>query len=126
MKSFSKFFLLLVAFIGGTYLAACAYAKTNTSDLAQAVNSHSILATREAKYVKIDNAHGRDEDGYGNYIYTLTSYNKDGQEQEVRFTGMGKLKQGHYLKLDTKGTYIITYEEAFPKDMPANVTAHLN
>lgn len=100
--------------------------KDNTSAAGQAFNQFNILVKEESRYVKIDNAKAVDEDGYGNYNYTLPSYDQKGQEHPIKFTGMGKLKQGHYLKLTTKGTYVITYQEAFEQNIPHNVYEKLN
>jgi uncharacterized protein YxeA len=39
---------------------------------------------------------------------------------------MKKLKQGRYLKLDTKGNYVYSYKEVFKKDIPSDVFTKLN
>ncbi|MFD1472426.1 YxeA family protein [Companilactobacillus mishanensis] len=119
MKSLLKFLLLSVLIVGGAYLGACAYTKDRTDQFSQALGAYNILVKRESRYVKIDNSKGHDEDGYGNYDYDLTSYDKDGNPHQVKFTGMGKLKQGHFLKLDTKGAYVYTYDEAFKRNIPS-------
>jgi len=84
------------------------------------------MVKREPKYIKIDNSKAKDTDGYGNYTYNLKSYDDNGKEHPVVFTGMGKLKQDHYLELDTKGTYVYTYKEVFKKDIPSDVYTKLN
>lgn len=118
MKSLLKFFLISILIIGGSYLGACLYTKDRSDQFSQALGQYNFLVKREPKYVKIDNSKGRDEDGYGNYQYYLTSYDSEGKSHPIQFTGMGKLKQGHYLKLDTKGAYVYSYEEVFEKTMP--------
>ena len=126
MRSFLRVFLLGVVIMGLGYLGVCAYAKDNTSQTAQAFNAYNVLVKREPKYVKIDNKGAKDNDGYGNYTYDLKSYDDNGHEHPVKFMGMGKLKQGHYLELDTKGSYVYSYKEVFKKDMPSNVYTKLN
>lgn len=118
MKSFLRLLLTVFLVAGISYTVLCFTMQDNSSELGQAINMYNVFAKEEPKYVKIDNAKGRDEDGYGNYVYQLTSYDAQGNSHPARFTGMGKLKQGHYLKLTTKGTYVSTYEETFQKDMP--------
>ena len=118
MRSFLRVFLLGIFLLVIGYLGACVGLKDNTSAAGQAFNQFNILVKEEPRYVKIDNAKAVDEDGYGNYNYTLPSYDQKGQEHPIKFTGMGKLKQGHYLKLTTKGTYVITYQEAFEQNIP--------
>lgn len=118
MKSIFRFLVSAVVFLGGGFLILCFTMKDNTSELGQAINKINILVPEESRYVKIDNAHAKDEDGYGNYDYTLTSYDKKGNEHPIKFTGMGKLKQDHYLEITTKGTYVETYKETFKDKMP--------
>ena len=124
MKSLLRFFILPIVVLAGLYVAACGYAKNNTDVFAQTVNRYSFMVSHEDKYVKIDNTNAI-KDKYGDYTYVLPSYNKDGQKQEIKFIGLGKLKQDHYLKLNTTGTEVNGYKEVFPKDMPKKVVQHL-
>ncbi|WP_125770898.1 YxeA family protein [Companilactobacillus furfuricola] len=117
MKSLLKFLFITTLIIGGSYLAACIYTKDQTDQFSQALGQYNILVKREPRYVKIDNTNAKDEAGYGNCEYNLTSYDKDGNAHKSSFTGMGKLKQDHYLELDTKGAYVYTYKETFPNKM---------
>ncbi|MQS76643.1 YxeA family protein [Companilactobacillus halodurans] len=121
MRSYLRVFLLGIFLLGLGYLGGCLYAKNNTSEVAQIFNKFNILAKRESRYVRIDNKNAKDKDGYGNYTYNLKSYDKKGKEAPISFTGMGKLKSGHYLKIDTKGSYVYTYKEVFKKDIPSNI-----
>jgi len=125
MRSLLKFLLLSATIIGLAYVGACAYTKDRTDQFSQALGQYNFMVKKEPRYVKIDNAKGKDEDGYGNYDYNLTSYDKDGNEHPIQFTGMGKLKQGHYLEVMTKGAYVYTYKEVFQKDMPNDVYSKL-
>lgn len=126
MRHLFKFLFTIIITLGIAYLFLCMTMIDNPSELGQAVNQFSIIAKEEPKYVKIDNTNARDEAGYGNYEYSLKSYDQKGKEHPVKFTGMGKLKQGHYLKLTTKGTYVITYEEAFENNIPEAAFSKLN
>jgi len=126
MRSFLRVFLLGIVIMGIGYFSICLSVKDSTSQSAQAFNAFNVLVKREPKYVKIDNNRAKDEDGYGNYVYDLKSYDENGVERPVKFSGMGKLKQGHYLELDTKGSYVYTYKEVFQKDIPSDVYTKLN
>lgn len=126
MRSLLRVFLLGLVVMMVGYFGACFYSKDNTSQVAQAFNAYNVLVKREPKYVKIDNKSAKDTEGYGNYTYDLKSYDKDGQEHPIQFLGMGKLKQGHYLELDTKGSYVYSYKEVFQKDIPSDVYTKLN
>jgi len=126
MRSFLRVFLMGFVILGIGYLSVCMYAKDSTTQASQAFNAFNVLVKREPKYVKIDNREAKDTDGYGNYTYDLKSYDDNGHEHPVVFTGMGKLKQAHYLQLDTKGSYVYTYKEVFKKDIPSDVYTKLN
>jgi len=126
MRSLLRVFLLGISVMVIAYFGACLVTKDSTSQGAQAFNAFNVLAKREARYVKVDNSKSRDEDGYGNYTYNLKSYDDEGKEHPIEFMGMGKLKQDHYLELDTKGSYVYTYKEVFKKDMPSDVYTKLN
>ena len=126
MRSFLRVFLLGIVILGIGYISICFYAKDNTSQAAQSFNGVNVLVKREPKYVKIDNNGAKDEDGYGNYTYDLKSFDDNGNEHPIKFMGMGKLKQGHYLRLDTKGSYVYSYKEVFKKDIPSDVYTKLS
>jgi len=126
MRSFLRVFLLGIVVVVIAYFGACFATKDSTSQAAQAFNAYNVLVKREPRYVKIDNKEAKDDDGYGNYTYDLKSYDDDGNEHPIKFMGMGKLKQGHYLELDTKGSYVYSYKEVFKKDMPSDVYTKLN
>lgn len=77
-------------------------------------------------YVKIDNSHlpaNTPEDGA--VEYTLPAWNENGTMQNITFTGIKKLRSGAYIKLISKGGYVITYEEVQPDELPAAVREHL-
>ena len=121
MRKLLHSILLTISIVGVVYVGACFYTKDKTDDFASMLGQYNFLVKKQPYYVKIDNAKGRDEDGYGNYDYTLTSYDKNGNEHPIKFTGMGKLKQGHFLEVTAKGAYVYTYREVFEKDMSNDV-----
>jgi conserved hypothetical protein TIGR01655 len=112
--------------MGIVYVGVCFHAKDSTDQFSQAFNNYNFMVKREPKYVKIDNTNAKDNDGYGNYTYDLKSYDRSGNAHKIEFMGMGKLKQNHYLKLDTKGSYVYSYKEVFKDDMPYKVYQKLN
>ncbi|WP_334352730.1 YxeA family protein [Companilactobacillus sp. HBUAS56257] len=126
MRSILKFLVSAVVFLGAGFLILCFTMKDNTSELGQAVNKINILVREEPRYVKIDNSNAKDEAGFGNYEYNLTSYDQNGNAHPIKFTGMGKLKQGHYLEITAKGTYVETYKETFKDKMPQVVADKIN
>ncbi|MGR3741182.1 YxeA family protein [Companilactobacillus sp. DQM5] len=121
MKRTIEIIIGIVLFFGIVVGFATIYCKDKSDDISMTINQANPFLKEQPVYVKIDNTKGADEDGYGNYVYTLTGYKKDGSAIKVKFVGMGKLKQDHYLKLSAKGTSTQTYNETFIKDMPSKV-----
>lgn len=126
MKKFLTITGIILGLILISFGGISVYAKDKTDPISMSFNSINPLVKKEALYVKIDNKNAVDKDGYGNYEYDLVGYRKDGTSQRIKFTGMKKLKQDHYLKLTTMGTFVKSYEETFIKDMPKAVTEKIN
>lgn len=59
------------------------------------------------------------------FEYTLEGINEDGKKAEVTFTASKPLRKGAYLKIDTKRTYVKSWEEVQMKDMPSVVQKKL-
>ena len=121
MMKFLKGLFLTVATVFILLFAVSFVTKIKTDEYSQMINHLNPMLKTESVYVKIDNSDSYDE-GHGNYIYSLTGYSETGRRQPVVFTGMGKLKDQHFLKLTTKGSYVSTYEEVQPKQSPMLLT----
>lgn len=67
-------------------------------------------------FVKIDQA-GKKLD-QSTYKYALEGINEDGKKIKITFTASKQLREGAYLKVDTKRTYVKSWEEVQPNDMP--------
>ncbi|GAJ98557.1 YxeA family protein [Geomicrobium sp. JCM 19055] len=52
-----------------------------------------------------------EELGSGRVEYTLTGITEDGEEREVTFTASAPLREGATLRLETKRTYVKSWEE---------------
>lgn len=59
------------------------------------------------------------------FEYTLEGMNEDGKKAEVTFTASKPLREGAYLKIDTKRTYVKSWEEVQMNDMPSVVQKNL-
>lgn len=126
MKKIITTVVIVLGVIAISFGGLSFYAKDKTDSISTSFNAINPLIKKEALYVKIDNKNAVDKDGYGNYEYNLVGYRKNGKSQKIKFTGMKKLKQGHYLKLTTLGTFVKSYEETFIKDMPKAVVEKIN
>lgn len=116
MKFFKNLVLTVIAVAAVLFVISFS-TKTKTDEFSQVINQLNPMLKTESVYVKIDNSDSYDE-SHGNYIYSLTGYSASGRKQPVVFTGMGKLKDQHFLKLTTKGSYVSTYAEVLPKQIP--------
>ncbi|MED3624450.1 YxeA family protein [Neobacillus thermocopriae] len=78
---------------------------------------------KEEVYVKIN------EDAIskgGRYEYTLSGFNKVGEEREITFDSGKILKQNAILKISVKGAFVEKWEEVKAKDLPEKVKVKLN
>ncbi|MFJ7970881.1 YxeA family protein [Psychrobacillus sp. NPDC096389] len=53
------------------------------------------------------------------YEYTLEGINEDGKKVQIAFTASKQLREGAYLKVDTKRTFVKSWEEVQLKDIPS-------
>lgn len=60
------------------------------------------------------------------YEYTLTGYNKDGEEREVTFSSGKVLKEQAYLKITAKGSFVEEWEEVQGIELPEKVKHRLS
>lgn len=125
MKKFTNIFFTALIFIGLGYFMTGTFLKDQTSDFAQSFNKYNLLADKGPKFVKVDNQVAADYDGEGNYTYYLKSYDRQSRPHYVEFTGYGKLKQGQYIKLDTRGTHVKSYKKVSRDSLPYNVSRKL-
>ncbi|MDI2589178.1 YxeA family protein [Psychrobacillus sp. NEAU-3TGS] len=55
------------------------------------------------------------------YEYILEGINEDGKKVQIAFTASKHLREGAYLKVDTKRTYVKSWEEVQQKEIPSAV-----
>ncbi|ETT81438.1 YxeA family protein [Viridibacillus sp. FSL R5-0477] len=70
-------------------------------------------------FVKIDQT-GKKID-QKTYEYALDGINEDGKKIKITFTAGKQLREGAYLKVDTKRTYVKSWEEVKLNDIPSVV-----
>ena len=126
MKKFINVLLVGLIVLGLGYYMAGSFLKNKTSDFAQNFNQYNLLADKGPRFVKVDNQKAFDYDGYGDYTYYLKSYDRQSRPHYIEFTGNGKLKQGQYIKLDTRGTYVKAYKKVSQHALPYNVSRKLH
>ena len=61
------------------------------------------------------------------YEYTLTAYNKNGKEKEVKFKTSRELREGAYLELDVMQMRgVVNWKEVQIDDLPDEVKTAMN
>ncbi|ASS73182.1 YxeA family protein [Bacillus atrophaeus] len=85
----------------------------------EVTDRYNPLISKQDMYVQI-NRDGKHL-SQGGTEYTLDGYNKSGKKDEVTFFAGGDLRKNAYLKVDTKGKYVETWEEVQLDDMPKEV-----
>ncbi|KAB2335144.1 YxeA family protein [Bacillus mesophilum] len=70
-------------------------------------------------YVRIDSPGTKVNES--TFEYTLEGIKEDGKRTNVTFTASKQLREGAYLKLETKRTYVKSWEEVQMSEMPAGV-----
>lgn len=99
---------------------AGSFYKDKNTEFAQSFNHYNLLARSSPKYIQID-YEDADEESDGSTTYYTDSYDRQGKYHEIDFNSDADLKDGQLLKLDTKGSYVRSYQKILPDDMPYKV-----
>lgn len=120
MKKIINYFFIALIILGSGYYMAGTYFKNKTSHTAQNFNQYNLLAKHSPKFIQID-YRDADKESDGSYTYYTDGYDRQGHHHEVDFNSNTDLKEGQYLKLDTKGNYVNDYQKISANDMPYKV-----
>ena len=97
--------------------------------IALAVGAYYFLVVhKEIYYTQIDNIKIEEVSATDDmkYEYTLTAYNKNGKEKEVKFKTSRELREGAYLELDVMQMRgVINWREVQTEDLPDDVKTAL-
>ena len=98
--------------------------------IALAVGAYYFLVVhKEIYYTQIDNTKIEEVSATDDmkYEYTLTAYNKNGKEKEVKFKTSRELREGAYLELDVMQMRgVINWREVQKEDLPDGVKTAMN
>ena len=87
-----------------------------------------MFVYKTAYYVQIDNTKIEQVSASDDmkYEYTLTAYNKNGKEKEVKFKTSRELREGAYLELDVMVTRgVIDWREVQQEELPDKVKSRI-
>ena len=88
-----------------------------------------LVLHKEQYYTQIDNTKIQEISGSDDmkYEYTLTAYNKNGKEKEVKFKTSRELREGAYLELDVMQMRgVINWREVQQDELPNDVKTAMN
>ena len=91
--------------------------------------SYFLVVHKEQYYTQIDNTKIQEVSGSDDmkYEYTLTAYNKNGKEKEVKFKTSRELREGAYLELDVMQMRgVINWREVQQDELPNDVKTVMN
>ena len=88
-----------------------------------------LVVHKDQYYTQIDNTKIQEISGSDDmkYEYTLTAYNKNGKEKEVKFKTSRELREGAYLELDVMQMRgVINWREVQQDELPEDVKTAMN
>ena len=88
-----------------------------------------LVIHKELYYTQIDNTKIQEVSGSGDmkYEYTLTAYNKNGKEKEVKFKTSRELREDAYLELEVMSIRgVINWKEVQVNELPEDVRLVMN
>ena len=88
-----------------------------------------LVVHKDQYYTQIDNTKIQEISGSDDmkYKYTLTAYNKNGKEKEVKFKTSRELREGAYLELDVMQMRgVINWREVQQDELPDDVKTAMN
>lgn len=88
-----------------------------------------LVIHKDQYYTQIDNTKIQEVSGSDDmrYEYTLTAYNKNGKEKEVKFKTSRELREGAYLELDVMQMRgVINWREVQASELPDDVKTAMN
>lgn len=106
--------------MGVIYFMTGSFVKDRDSNFAQSFNRFNLQAKRSPKFIQIDYTDS-DKEADGSYTYYADSYDRHGNWHDIEFNSDDDLKEGQFIKLDTKGNYIKGYQKITANDMPYKV-----
>ncbi len=115
MESFKEKIPMIIAVIIVIALAVGAY--------------YFLIVHKDQYYTQIDNTKIQEVSSTDDmrYEYTLTAYNKNGKEKEIKFKTSRELREGAYLELDVMQMRgVVNWKEAQQNELPEAVKTAMN
>ncbi|OJG91486.1 hypothetical protein RV15_GL000572 [Enterococcus silesiacus] len=106
------------------------YTYNNTSTAARMIDYFNPLVKTATLYTKTtekyDYKYPDAVSKIENFAYVETCYTNEGEKRKVEYISFGKkIQSGKFLKLTTKGQYVMAWEEIDKKELPEKVKPSL-
>ena len=88
-----------------------------------------LVIHKDLYYTQIDNTKIQEitESGGMKYEYTLTAYNKNGKEKEIKFKTSRELREDAYLELEVMQIRgVVNWKEVQESELPEDVKTAMN
>ena len=88
-----------------------------------------LVIHKDLYYTQIDNTKIQEVNGSGDmkYEYTLTAYNKNGKEKEIKFKTSRELRENAYLELEVMQIRgVVNWKEVQANELPEDVKTAMN
>jgi len=88
-----------------------------------------LVIHKDQYYTQIDNTKIEEVSGSGDmkYQYTLTAYNKNGKEKEIKFKTSRELREDAYLELEVMQIRgVVNWREVQQDELPEDVKTAMN
>lgn len=88
-----------------------------------------LVIHKDQYYTQIDNNKIEEVSGSGDmkYQYTLTAYNKNGKEKEIKFKTSRELREDAYLELEVMQIRgVVNWREVQQDELPEDVKTAMN
>ena len=88
-----------------------------------------LVIHKDQYYTQIDNTKIEEVSGSGDmkYQYTLTAYNKNGKEKEIKFKTSRELREDAYLELEVMQIRgVVNWREVQQDELPEDVKSAMN
>ncbi|ETY73734.1 hypothetical protein LFAB_10825 [Lactiplantibacillus fabifermentans T30PCM01] len=127
MKKLLLGLVLIVAVGVGVLFGSSALTKDKGTELAMALDNVNPLVKVTTVYAKTDKVVRKFTGGAGEdeYVYRLQTVNANGEKRWLTFNAQHRLKLNHYLKIETKGQNVESWEAVSTSELPNSVANNL-
>ncbi|MFD1419352.1 YxeA family protein [Lactiplantibacillus songbeiensis] len=123
MKKLLIGLLVLIGLGAGALFGSSVLTKNSGSELSMALDNVNPFVKTTTVYGLTNETvkHGKGQMGEDIYTYRLQTYDAQGHARTLTFTADKRLKLKHYLKIETKGQNVETWEGVTQAVVPTSV-----